>query len=371
MRRTYSSVKAATATYSTARKIGPIARRIRDGFENRRKRPRAPTSAISARWTKRVAAVVDAAVQNDMDAAPKTSDTGARRSLASLRRLGLQRVLDRGERLVDARRRWDRRPARDRAGRRRPCRRASTLATRTKSTALYFAVRSSVTPTTMPALPSGEALAMATTPEPIALLGVVDERLEILGVDALTARARSFTPATSRASAAGAIAAAAAHGQLALGVGEFAFELLALLDEAARGASAPPRPGRASARRCRAARATASTSWLRAPSAVRGLDAAHAGGDGAFRHDAERGRCRRCATHGCRRRARPKRRERTPGSGAAHGDDAHLVAIFLAEQRARAGCDRLVLRHHPRLDRRIVLHDLIGDRLDARPAPRR
>ena len=40
----------------------------------------------------------------------------------------------------------------------------------------------------------------------------------------------------------------------------------------------------------------------------------------------------------------------------AHADDAHLIAIFLAEQRQRAFGDGLVGRHEMGLDRR-VLHD--------------
>ena len=48
----------------------------------------------------------------------------------------------------------------------------------------------------------------------------------------------------------------------------------------------------------------------------------------------------------------------------AHGDDAHLVAVFLAEQRARAGRNRVIDRHQPRGDRRVLQHDVVGDVLD-------
>ena len=48
----------------------------------------------------------------------------------------------------------------------------------------------------------------------------------------------------------------------------------------------------------------------------------------------------------------------------AHGDDAHLVAVFLAEQRARARGDGVVDGHQPRGDRRILQHDVVGDILD-------
>jgi hypothetical protein len=50
----------------------------------------------------------------------------------------------------------------------------------------------------------------------------------------------------------------------------------------------------------------------------------------------------------------------------AHGDDAHLVAVFLAEQRARARGDGVVDRHQPRGDGRVLENDAIGDVLDAR-----
>ena len=52
--------------------------------------------------------------------------------------------------------------------------------------------------------------------------------------------------------------------------------------------------------------------------------------------------------------------------GVAHRHDAHLVAVFLAEQRARAGLLGVVERHQPRLDRRVLQHDVVGDVLDLR-----
>ena len=48
----------------------------------------------------------------------------------------------------------------------------------------------------------------------------------------------------------------------------------------------------------------------------------------------------------------------------AHRHHAHLVAVFLAEQRARAGRDGVVDRHQPRGDGRILQHDVVGDVLD-------
>ena len=53
----------------------------------------------------------------------------------------------------------------------------------------------------------------------------------------------------------------------------------------------------------------------------------------------------------------------------AHGDDADLVAVFLAEQRARAGSARIVERHQARRHRRVLQHEVVGDVLDAARVP--
>ena len=100
------------------------------------------------------------------------------------------------------------------------------------------------------------------------------------------------------------------------------------------------------------------------------LDAAHAGGDRALADDGDEADVAGAAHM---RAAAQLDGEGMRGAGAhrPHRDDAHFVAVFLAKERARAGADGVVLSHHPRLDRRIVLNDLIGERLDARPAPRR
>ena len=48
----------------------------------------------------------------------------------------------------------------------------------------------------------------------------------------------------------------------------------------------------------------------------------------------------------------------------AHRDDAHLVAVFLAEQRRAPEATRVVERHQPRGDRRVLQHDVVGHVLD-------
>ena len=49
---------------------------------------------------------------------------------------------------------------------------------------------------------------------------------------------------------------------------------------------------------------------------------------------------------------------------SAHGHDADLVAVFLAEQRHGARCDGVVHRHQPRLDRGVLQDDAVGQPLD-------
>src|ERR1700761_7762343 len=69
---------------------------------------------------------------------------------------------------------------------------------RTSSTALKREVKSAVTPTTMPALPSSVTPMMATTPEPICFLPSSTRLLRSLVSTPSTARASSFAPPTSR-----------------------------------------------------------------------------------------------------------------------------------------------------------------------------
>ena len=70
------------------------------------------------------------------------------------------------------------------AGRRRPCRRAARSRRRTRSTALNRPVRSSVTPTTTPALPSSADADDRDDAGAELLLALVGQALEVLHVDA-------------------------------------------------------------------------------------------------------------------------------------------------------------------------------------------
>ena len=95
------------------------------------------------------------------------------------------------------------------------------------------------------------------------------------------------------------------------------------------------------------------------------LEAAHAGGDAAV---ADHGNQADVAGAPHMRAAaeldRPAERVATLLRIFAHGDDAHLVAVFLAEQRAGAGGAGIVERHQPRGDGRVLQHDVVGDVLD-------
>ena len=51
-------------------------------------------------------------------------------------------------------------------------------------------------------------------------------------------------------------------------------------------------------------------------------------------------------------------------AAVAHGDDAHLVSVFFAEESAGAGSSCVIDRHDPRCDRRILQHDFVGNVLD-------
>ena len=219
---------------------------------------------------------------------------------------------------------------------------------RTRSTALKRAVRSSVTPTTMPALPSSATRDDRDDAGADRLLALVDEALEVLGATPVDRAAEeldrrrprgcryrrrplrrrpwraSCAPRRVRARACGARRPAPRRARPLLRPHlERERDGAAAASPARRDACAPPRR---SAPRCGA----------RPPPR-------------RFRRRSRPGRSRRCGRHACRRRARPNRPcPGTPSGRRAHRHDAHLVAIFLAEQRHRARIDRLVAVHQAR-----------------------
>jgi hypothetical protein len=115
-----------------------------------------------------------------------------------------------------------------------------------------------------------------------------------------------------------------------------------------------------------AAASRASSAWPDeiAPRAFAGqrLDAAHAGGDRAFGQNREKPDIAQPAHM---RAAAQFDRERLSRRVVAHGEHAHFVAIFLAEQRFGARRDRLVGRHQPRRDIGVLAHDGVDLGFDA------
>src|SRR5947209_17860297 len=92
------------------------------------------------------------------------------------------------------------------------------------------------------------------------------------------------------------------------------------------------------------------------------LDTAHAGRDRAFARDRHKPNVAGALDM---RAAAKLDGERMIGPVApAHRDDAHFVAIFFAEQSARARFDCFVDRHEARLDRRVFQNMRVGEIFD-------
>ena len=72
------------------------------------------------------------------------------------------------------------------------------------------------------------------------------------------------------------------------------------------------------------------------------LDAAHAGGDAAFAHDLEEADIAG---------ARDVRAAAELGREVPETEHPHVAVVFLAEERHRARCDGIVIRHHARIRR--------------------
>ena len=97
------------------------------------------------------------------------------------------------------------------------------------------------------------------------------------------------------------------------------------------------------------------------------LDAADAGGDRAFAGHRNQADIAGAADMGAAAQFhRPAKRVLAVLAGLpAHRHHADLVAVFLAEQRARAGFAGVVDAHQPRRDLVILQHHVVGDILDA------
>ena len=121
-----------------------------------------------------------------------------------------------------------------------------------------------------------------------------------------------------------------AQHELLLQLGELAFQALFVFLQLSDAGGEFRRLAPSALRRLRRAGGCLPRSRL-GGSAGHRLDAADAGGDRAFARRCGTGRYRRCGAHACRRTARSNRR--LVPRRLAHRDDAHLVAVFLAEQR--------------------------------------
>ena len=161
----------------------------------------------------------------------------------------------------------------------------------------------------MPALPSSVTPTIATTPEPTCFLPSSARLFRSLMSMPLD-RARHQLDVADHAHAVRSppALAAAAHGELLLGVGELALELACARRAARRGAPACPRAALAISAAALLASWIVAFAALRAAVAGQRLDAAHAGGDAAVGRRRRSARCRRCAAHACRRTARPTSR---------------------------------------------------------------
>ena len=143
-------------------------------------------------------------------------------------------------------------------------------------------------------------------------------------------------PSSRTAAGAAAPAAAAAKGKLALRVGQLTLELAALVDD--RGEPLDHLVGRDLEQLGRLAHALVLRGEIGPRRLARQrLDAAHAGGDRALADDLEQADIAGAPDMGAAAQL-----DGISVSGAlavgvdAHRDDAHLLAIFLAEQRQRA-----------------------------------
>ena len=144
---------------------------------------------------------------------------------------------------------------------------------------------------------------------------------------------------------------AAAKRDLALGVGQLALELAALVDDGRK--PLDHFVGRDLEQLGRLAHALVLRREI-APRGIAGqrLDAADAGGDRALADDLEQADIAGAPDMGAAAELDGISVAGPLAVGIdAHRDDANLIAIFLAEQRQRAFGDGLVRRHQMRLDR--------------------
>ena len=213
-----------------------------------------------------------------------------------------------------------------------------SAASRTKSTALNACVRSGVTPTTTPALPSAETADNGDDAGADALLAPRRPAIQVFHLDAGHGARKVLDPGDLPHRLA-AVAAPPPIASFFARFGQFAFELACALRSAAASRSAHSSIGarqqtrqivqdaRLGVERWRARPCRSCASMRRTPAAT-----APAADD---RHQAD--------IAGARDMGAAAKLDRKGACAArlAHRDDADFVAIFFAEQRSRAGFDRL------------------------------
>ena len=143
-------------------------------------------------------------------------------------------------------------------------------------------VRSAVTPTTRPALPSSVTPTMATTPEPTCFLPSSARLRRSLRSMPSTARASSLMSPTMRTPSARRRRAPPPMASFLLRLGKLALEPLSLVEELRERAAANPRAAPSARRPPSCASSSTLLAMLARRPAGERLDAAHAGGHRAF-----------------------------------------------------------------------------------------
>src|SRR5208282_6637844 len=188
------------------------------------------------------------------------------------------------------------------------------------------------------------------------LLALVGKAAEILQVDALDRACHEFD-VTDDAYAVGAVVfSATSHGELLLRLRQLALDALALVEQ--NGDTARHFVDRHAQFGSRGLGETRDVIGIRSRG-IGGqcLDAAHACGNTAFSH--HRDETDVAGAPHMRAAAQFDRPAHRVAAALPHGDDAHLIAIFFAEQCTRARGDGIVAAQQPGNHRRILQHDVV------------
>ena len=181
-----------------------------------------------------------------------------------------------------------------------------------------------------------------------ALLHGVDRGAQVFGIQAFDHLAKERVAADLLGRCSVGLGRASAHCERLLRVGELALEALAVLYQGRN----PRRHfirGRLEHRRCLAQLGLAGRQPLPRRLAGQRFEAANSRRDRAFADNLEQ----LDVAQRVDMRAAAQLHAVIILDGAANAQDTHLVAVFFAEQRHRAGGNRFVGSHQPRRDRRV------------------